>query len=160
MYIFRTFNPWHVARSQRLYMYKKVVIVSTFLFISLSTQAQNDRRKNYFPGWTYHQKDINIHGISVGFGSGINDSESANTNGIKLEVPGVGLFVPLVPRSPIAQTDSAYAALSREPVSERINGISLSGLGTVCDCITNGINLGLIGHINNKVNGLTLGAGD
>ena len=45
--------------------------------------------------------------------------------------------------------------MALQPVSEKINGLSLSATGTVCDCITNGINTGLIGNINFQVNGIT-----
>lgn len=117
--------------------------------------AQKSQRKNYFPAWTYHKKDITIHGISAGIGSVSNEYRNTNTNGIKIEIPGVGLFIPLIPKSPVAETDSAFAQKAAEPISEKINGIALSATGTVCDCITNGINAGLIGNINYQVNGIT-----
>jgi hypothetical protein len=125
------------------------------LSVSHLAVAQNSKRRNYFPAWTYHQKDINIHGLSVGIGTVSNTVRNTNTNGIKIEAIGAGIVIPLVPRSPVVESDNAFEAIARQPVSERINGISLSATGTVCDCITNGLNLGLIGNINYTVNGIT-----
>lgn len=135
---------------------------TTFFFILLSgitfcdtSFAQDGKQRNYFPAWTYHQKNINIHGISVGIGTVSNTVRNTNTNGIKIELIGAGIVIPLVPRSPVVESDSAFEKISGQPVSEKINGLSLSATGTVCDCITNGINTGLIGNINFQVNGIT-----
>lgn len=117
--------------------------------------AQDGKRRNYFPAWTYHQKNINIHGISVGIGTVSNTLRNTYTNGIKIELIGAGIVIPLVPRSPVADSDSAFEKIAAQPLSEKINGLSLSATGTVCDCITNGMNTGLIGNINFQVNGIT-----
>ena len=45
--------------------------------------------------------------------------------------------------------------LQQKPLSEIINGISLSTFGTECDCITNGLSTGLIGQLNFQVNGIS-----
>ena len=126
-----------------------------FLILTISSYGQVDKRKNYFPIWTYHQKNINIHGISLGIGTVRAEPRYTNTNGIKIEIIGAGIAIPLIPQSPVAQNDSAFVKLSQEPISEVINGLCISASGTVCDCITNGINIGLIGHINFQVNGIT-----
>ena len=113
------------------------------------------RKKNVFPIWTYHKKNINIHGISLGLASVFDEPRLTNTNGIKLELIGVGILVPLIPQSPIAQNDSAFAELMKAPVSERINGLNLSLSGTACDCVTNGVSAGFVGQITRKVNGIS-----
>jgi hypothetical protein len=123
------------------------------LLISLTTFGQ--KKKNYFPVWTYHQRNINIHGVSVGAYSIRDKPRNTNTNGIKLELIGIGFFIPLIPQSPVAQTDSSFIQFQNEPISERINGISLSATGTACDCIINGITAGLVGQIQYKVNGIS-----
>ncbi len=139
---------------------KTTLFITLLLCLSFNqlSFAQKSKRKNYFPAWTYHKKDINIHGIAVGIGTISNDLRNTNTNGIKIEILGAGILVPLIPRSPVAETDSEFEKKATEPISERINGISLSATGTVCDCITNGINTGLVGNINYQVNGITASA--
>lgn len=67
-------------------------------------------------------------------------------------------MVPLIPQSPIAQNDSAFAELMKAPVSERINGLNLSLSGTACDCVTNGVSAGFVGQITRKVNGISVSA--
>lgn len=64
-------------------------------------------------------------------------------------------MVPLIPQSPVAENDSAFAELMKAPVSERINGLNLSLSGTACDCVTNGVSAGFVGQITRKVNGVS-----
>ena len=56
--------------------------------------------------------------------------------------------------NPIQDEDILF--LTSTTVSEKINGISLSSTGTVCECTTNGINIGGIGNLNYKINGLNI----
>lgn len=128
---------------------------SIFIISTIALYGQVRKVKNYSPLWTFHQKNLNIHGISLGIGTSRSEPRNTNTNGIKIEIIGAGLIIPLIPQSPVVQNDSEFIKLSQEPISEVINGLGLSAFGTVCDCITNGINLGLIGHYNFKVNGIS-----
>jgi hypothetical protein len=74
---------------------------------------------------------------------------------LKLELIGFGFLSPLMPISITAETETAYQKLKAEPLSERINGISLSATGSTCSCLTNGITAGLIGQLNFQVNGIS-----
>jgi hypothetical protein len=121
-------------------------ITTTIFFTLLSA---NIFCQNYFPIWTFHQKNINIHGISVGFFSTAISERNTNTNGIRLELIGLGMFTALIPSFPEFDT---------LPPSERINGLSLSASGTICDCYTNGVSAGFVGQINRQVNGISLSA--
>ncbi|MFN8273327.1 MAG: hypothetical protein U0X58_00415 [Flavobacteriaceae bacterium] len=128
-----------------------------FLILSLKMLGQEIKRKNYFPIWTYHQRNINVNGLALGIGS-FNYSDkitNTHTNGIKVELIGAGIILPLIPNSPIVSNDSLYDKMLHEPLNERINGISLSAAGTACDCAINGINLGVIGHATRSVNGIS-----
>ena len=129
-------------------MNKNIPITRTFASImffvlTICSYGQNDNR---FPVWTFHKRNVNIHGLSVGLVSTVIDERNTNTNGIKLELIGVGLFVPLIPEFPTFE----------EQRSERINGLSLSALGTVCDCLTNGLSIGGGSQLNYQVNGIAL----
>jgi len=133
------------------------IIVALIAASTLTAKAQSLQRTNRFPVGSFHQKNVNITGISVGLYSGLDDDEDRNvqSNGIRLEPIGLGILVPLIPRSPVAESEEQYKGeMSAEP-SERINGFNLSPAGTVCDCITNGISAGFIGQIGRKVNGIS-----
>jgi len=141
-------------------MKKQHLYIKTFIFLILSLKliGQEIKRENYFPIWTYHQRNINVNGLSLGIGSFNYSDKITNTytNGLKVELIGAGIILPLLPRSPIVTNDSLYFKMLKEPLSERINGISLSAAGTACDCSINGINLGLIGHATRSVNGISI----
>jgi hypothetical protein len=130
----------------------KTITTLLFLILTISSYGQVGKRKNYFPIWTFHQDSINIHGISVGLWSFNSKPRHTNTNGIKFELIGVGVIMPL---SPIVENDSSFVKLQQESLSERINGLNLSTSGTVCHCLTNGLTAGLIGQINFQVNGIS-----
>lgn len=122
-----------------------------------AVMAQSPERKNRFPAGTFHQKNQNITGISVGLYSGFDDDEEKNvhTNGIRLEAIGMGILAPLIPNSPISVSEGQFKATMAAAPSEVINGLNLSPAGTVCDCITNGVSAGLIGQITKQVNGVS-----
>lgn len=122
----------------------------------ISDSVTKPLTRNYFPIWTYHQKNKNIHGISVGLWSIFNEPRHTNTNGIKIELIGFGIFMPLIPESPVAQDEAAFLLKQKIEISERINGISLSTTGTVCNCDVNGISAGVIAQINYKINGISI----
>jgi hypothetical protein len=132
---------------------KKMNLTTILLFATMLCYSQ--KRKNVFPLWTYHTKDKNINGISFGIGTARTQQRNVNTNGIKIELIGAGIIVPLIPESPLMQNASGSPSNSAIPISEHINGIVLSASGTVCDCVTNGIVVGFIGHINQEVNGIS-----
>ncbi|UPQ80694.1 hypothetical protein M0M57_07595 [Flavobacterium azooxidireducens] len=131
------------------------ILTLLFFILTISSYGQVDKKKNYFPIWSFHKDSINIHGISVGLWSFNSEPRHTNTNGIKIELIGVGLGIPLIPRSPIVKTDSLFIKLKKEPLSERINGLNLSASGSVCHCLTNGLTAGYIGQIHFQVNGIS-----
>jgi hypothetical protein len=133
----------------------KIILTTLFFILTISSYGQEDKRKNYFPIWTFHKDSINIHGISIGLWSFNSEPRLTNTNGIKIELIGVGIGIPLIPRSPIVETDSAFIKLKQEPLSERINGLNLSASGSACHCLTNGLTAGFIGQIHFQVNGIS-----
>lgn len=131
------------------------ILIILFLILTISLYGQIDKRKNYLPIWTFHQNNINIHGTSIGLWTFNSEPRHTNTNGIKIELIGIGILIPLIPRSPIIETDSAFIKLTKEPLSERINGLNLSASGSACHCLTNGLTAGYIGQIHFQVNGLS-----
>jgi hypothetical protein len=131
------------------------ILTILFLIFSVSLYGQVDKKKNYSPIWTFHKDSININGISVGLWSFKTDPRYTNTNGIKVELIGSGIIIPLIPRSPIVETETEFLNLKELPLSERINGLNLSASGSTCFCLTNGLAAGFIGQIHFQVNGLS-----
>lgn len=138
-------------------MISNPLISLTLLLILAQSGFAQEKRKHRFPIGTYHYRNQNITGISVGIFSGHEDEpRNVQTNGIRLEAIGMGLLVPLIPRSPVLETEEAYQATMSSPPSELINGFNLSPAGTVSDGNTNGISAGIIGQIGRRVNGISL----
>lgn len=131
---------------------KKLPIILLALF-PLFAGAQ--KKKIYFPAWTFQQKNTTIYGLSVGLWNYSSEPRNTTTNGVRLSLIGEGILVPFVPESPIPDNDSLFKASKKEPPSERINGISLSGSGNGGDYSINGIALGYVGQLNRKVNGIS-----
>jgi len=134
------------------------------LLLTVSTSAavaQIKERQNHFPLGTFHKKNSNINGMSVGLYSGIDEGEkddqyrNVQTNGIRLEAIGLGLLLPLIPNSPISENGNTLNTEDSRGPSEVINGFNLSPAGTVCDCVTNGISAGAIGQMSRQVNGIS-----
>lgn len=136
-------------------------IKTLLLFLTIfatAAIAQAQKRTNRFPAGTFHERNVNITGISVGLYSGLDDDSTRNvtTNGIRMEAIGLGILSPLIPSSPVVETEDQFRATMAEPYSEKINGFNLSPAGTVCDCLVNGISAGFIGQINRKVTGVSV----
>lgn len=132
-----------------------LLIIGSTMF----SNAQSPARKNHLGAWTYHQKNVNINGLSVGAFSEQGDDrtgQNVHTNGIKIEALGLGILLPLIPTDPIPTTEKEFRAIMSHPVSEQINGLNLSASGTVCDCLTNGISAGFIGQFTRQVNGISV----
>lgn len=131
--------------------------LSIFLFL-VSLTAFGQEKKTCFPVWTFQQKNITIYGVSGGLWNYSNDPVNTTTNGFRLSLIGEGILVPLAPGSPIPENDSLFHVLRNDPFSERINGISIAGTGNAGSYEVNGITLGLVGHLNNSVNGMSVAA--
>ncbi len=117
-------------------------------------QEDSITRKNYLPIWSFHQKNANIHGLSVGLATLPFKPINTNTNGIKVELFGLGILMYLYGQTPVIHNDSLSKILISELHSERINGIAIAPLGSTCDCNLNGIALGALGNSYLRINGL------
>ena len=130
-----------------------IILIFYFSVPSISSIAQD--RKNYFPIWSYHQSNLNIHGISIGLGAFNFDPKNTFTNGIRVGLIGAGILAPLMPGDPTANDKEQFDKIMSSPLSERINGINLVGGGSMCDCKINGLSLGFIGHSTIQNNGIS-----
>lgn len=135
---------------------KKIFLLILFTSAALAVFAQHNSRKTYFPIWSYHQKHANIIGVSAGLWSFPINERNTTTNGIRAEVPGAGILLLLAPRSLTAMNDTELEEAKAQPISEKINGINISALGTACHCNINGITIGGTTQFSNKTNGISI----
>lgn len=133
----------------------KSKIIAVIMNCIVSSLFGQSGQKNHFPIATFHQSNAKINGISFGLLAEMQEKhENTVTNGLRLEFPGLGLLLPLAPRSPINEGDKLIKN-SEIKFVEKINGLNLSASGTVCsDCLVNGISLGGIGNYVHGSNGI------
>lgn len=140
----------------------KLKLIILLLLGGITTAgAQIPKRTIHFPAGIFHKKNSTINGLGVGLYSGIDEGpkdiqfRNVHINGIKLEAIGLGILVPMMPYSPVADDEAEYQANMAEPLSEKVNGLNLSPAGTASDCFINGISAGLIGQVGRQVNGIS-----
>ncbi len=123
----------------------------------LEVKGYSQIRKNHFPAATFHQADANITGVSFGLFAGLSEKHiNVITNGLRLELIGTGLLLPLAPHAPVYK-DENLIPLKDVVFAEKINGLNLSGSGTIGDdCIVNGVTLGTIGQYLYATNGASI----
>lgn len=131
--------------------------VITVLLLLLTTVADAQKKKTYAPAWTHHQDSINIYGLSVGVSGLLKTPENTNTYGLRLSAIGEGIFIFMLPESPVIDLDDTanHKYRSGKVTSESITGINLSASGTMCRCNINGISTGFLGHVSDTVYGIS-----
>jgi hypothetical protein len=128
--------------------------IVTIFIVLFCYQTSAQKNKIFIPANTYQRDSVTIYGIAAGLWT-VNDNNRNNyIHGIRLELIGIGLGIPLIPRSPLPENQTEFLAKKADAISERVNGFNLSGTGAVCNCVTNGVVAGLIGQIHTKVNGI------
>jgi hypothetical protein len=110
------------------------------------------KSRHVYPVGTFHQKNVIIDGISVGLASSAVPKHN-QTNGLKIELIGLGLFTLMMPQSPIAKDPADYRQRMKDTLGERVNGVVLSPLGSISDCAINGLSIGGYGQISRSVRG-------
>jgi hypothetical protein len=125
-------------------------------FLTLATNAQRSHRRNYFPIWTFHQDSIRIHGVSIGLLTDNVSPGNTLTNGMRIELLGLGFLLPLMPSSPVADSEEELESVFVRGISQKVNGINLSTTGTTGSCYVNGISAGAVGQILLQVNGVAV----
>jgi hypothetical protein len=127
----------------------------TILLILFLTNSFGQSRTR-LPIWTFSTHDTKIFGLSVGLTT-TEKIKNVSSNGLRFELLGLGILLPLIPQSPLAENDSLHIIVMKSPYAEKINGVNLSPLGTGCDCKVNGFNIYGVGSITRQVNGISAG---
>ncbi|MCD2257625.1 LA_2272 family surface repeat-containing protein [Psychroserpens luteolus] len=140
----------------------KNVIVLLFVFVSvLKLNAQDSlevKRKLRFPVWTTHSANSDILGLSLAaFPKHVfkRDTTLARTYGVRLEASIVGVFSPLMGRSPVSNSRAEFVNKQEKVPTEIIYGINLSS-GTFGVTKVHGISSGLFIQYLYNMNGISL----
>lgn len=104
---------------------------------------------------TFHTSNVQYNGLSFGFASTMADNRNVKTNGLRLEVPGIGIVSFMGNGFPNA-TESFE--LTNYQFSEVINGLNIS-TGSWCDCNYNGLTFAAVGQYGKLGNGLSIAGG-
>lgn len=126
------------------------------IIIVIVTTDMKGQTKIRTPVWTYNTTDTRVYGLSFGYAT-TERTTNVQSNGLRFELLGLGILLPLIPASPLSDSDSVHLKTMQRPYSERINGINLSPLGHGCDCKVNGLNIYGMGSVVRQVNGVTTG---
>jgi hypothetical protein len=104
---------------------------------------------------TFHTSNKIINILSFGFISSIPDERNVTTNGIRLEVPGLGLISFMGNGFPTATEPFDLKGFK---YSEIVNGINISS-GSWCNCNFNGLTIAGVGQYGKFGNGFSLAGG-
>lgn len=136
---------------------KNIFFISVILF-SIKILSQEYRDKTRYLFGTFHTQNTTINGVSFGaFPQFNNTNRFVKTNGIRLEIPGIGFLAPLGNGSPISSIDSVNVKFNRKEYKfdEIINGINIS-TGTIGEVNFNGITIGAIAQFGVLNNGIAI----
>lgn len=116
-----------------------------------------ERVKNYFPVSISRAANAKTNGVSIGLITGLKErQDNVTTNGLRLELVGSGIFLPLISKSPISE-DDFLIKFSEIKFTEKINGISISATGMVCaGCLVSGVAIGGVGQYSYANNGIVV----
>lgn len=130
------------------------IIISGLTFISYAYAQDSLDLNRKFIG-TFHTSNVVYNGISFGFVSTMEDNRNVKTNGLRVEIPGIGLVSFMGNGMPNA---TEPFDLTNFKYSEVINGLNIS-TGSWCDCNYNGLTFGAVGQYGKLGNGFSLSGG-
>ncbi len=120
--------------------------ITILLLISITCFSQDYNEKTRYLFGTFHTQNTTINGISFGALPQLNNKQRfVRTNGIRLEIPGIGLIGFMANGS----------LLRNEKTDEIVNGLNISS-GTIGDISYNGITLALVTQSGTENNGIAI----
>lgn len=125
---------------------KYIYFLSILVAIQLNAQNFNEHTKNIIG--TFHTKNSTINGLAVGAFPNMDEDRFVKTNGLRLEIPGLGILAPLGNGFNLKENNT-------EAIDEIVNGINISG-GTIGSFKYNGMTVGLIAQFGKENNGIAV----
>src|SRR5260221_5738752 len=93
--------------------------LTTVLILSLSSSY--GQSKTRLPLWTFNTTDTKVYGLSVGYTT-TDKIQNVNSNGLKFELIGWGILLPLIASTPLPERNSAHNPSFQVPYPEKLNG--------------------------------------
>ena len=125
-------------------MTKTTITLAIIFLISIKAFSQDFNEKTKYLFGTFHTQNTTINGVSIGaFPQFNNKQRFVRTNGIRLEIPGIGLIGFMANGS----------LIRKEETDEIVNGLNISS-GTMGNVSFNGITLALVTQSGTENNGL------
>lgn len=124
------------------------------IFVAISISSQEFDKKTTYVLGTFHTENTTINGVSFGAFPNLNKKvRNVKTNGIRLEIPGLGFLAPMGNGSNVSRIDRIAEKFNKYKYrfDEISNGINIS-TGTIGNVSFNGVTLGVVaqfGIINN-----------
>ena len=128
------------------------------ILFSVKISSQDYTKKTRYLIGTFHTQNTTINGISFCAFPDLNHkSRFVKTNGVRLEIPGLGFLAPFGNGSRVTGIDSIGGKFNRKDyeLDEIINGLNFS-TGTIGDVSYNGITIGVIAQFGIINNGIAL----
>jgi hypothetical protein len=127
-------------------MTKTTITLAIIFLISIKTFSQDFNEKTKYLFGTFHTQNTTINGVSFGaFPQFNNKQRFVRTNGIRLEIPGIGLIGFMANGS----------LIRKEETDEIVNGLNISS-GTMGNVSFNGITFALVTQSGTENNGLAI----
>lgn len=136
----------------------KYIILILMILFSVKISSQDYSKKTRYLIGTFHTQNTTINGIAFGAFPNLNHkSRFVKTNGIRLEVPGLGFLAPVGNGSRVTGIEGVNGNFIREDYGfdEIINGVNFS-TGTIGDVSYNGITIGIIAQFGIMNNGIAI----
>ncbi|MEL6812084.1 MAG: hypothetical protein AAFP76_12190 [Bacteroidota bacterium] len=128
-----------------------------FFIMTLSSFAQESKRKFRAPVWITHSRNTDIVGLSLAafpkdvFG----DSTLTRTLGIRLEPSLLGVLSPLIPHSPVSTSPETFGQALSESPTEIVYGFNFS-TGTFGETYIYGFSASFFMQYLNRMNGISI----
>lgn len=133
-------------KTNNMIKFKKIQITLTTILLSLTLYSQDYNTKTKYLLGTFHTQNTTINGISLGAFPNLNGQQRfVKTNGLRLEIPGIG-FLAFMGNGSLIRT---------EETDEIINGINISS-GTIGNVSYNGVTLAGLVQNGTENNGIAI----
>jgi hypothetical protein len=134
-----------------------LISISILLIGKIGFSQESEKRKLRLPIWSFHEKNTSIYGVSLGAYSLVDNNRNTVSNGLRIELPGLGFIAWMANGSIISDIDTITKGIKRQDFnfSETVNGINISS-GSLGSINYNGISLALGSQSGELLNGLSI----
>jgi len=131
----------------------KRILIFLFSFNAFSATAQLYEQEQRYFFWPFNSENTTIYGISFDDLNSDGQAKFVRTNGLRLELLGLGVLLPAANGSPITGADTII--YTSHFCEEIVNGLSIS-TGSFGDFSYNGVAISVTAQYGPELNGIAL----